>query len=158
MNHSSNFKKEKKTTEHSSTHTHEINGKINEASVLPSLSNDKNLILNLEKVESINSIGVKTWMNWLKELEKCESYTFSKVPRILIDQCNMIKDFIPSNKITSFEVPYFCDSCETQNRVFLEVVNRRHPLVETSVPCKTCGKSCEMDVIPNSYFKFLGSI
>jgi len=63
------------------------------------------------QVRSINSLGVRAWVSFLRGLEERVSVSFRECTPDVIMQINMIPNFQGKAQIESFYVNYFCDVC-----------------------------------------------
>jgi hypothetical protein len=122
--------------------------------LLPELSG--RVIFNLNGISRINSCGVREWVNFLKtlpvqiELEECSA--------AVVEQFNMIPSFMENTKVTSFNAPYICDSCNLELETILELKNildKNNEIHLPAVNCPNCKKEMEFDDIEKEYFSFL---
>lgn len=82
----------------------------------------KNIIINLKKIKSINSIGIREWMRWIGAQNTAQSISLIECPKAMVFQMNMISGFVPANaKVESFFVPLFCEKCEKESERLLTV-------------------------------------
>ena len=116
------------------------------------------VVLELEGVTSINSVGIREWIKWVKTMPSSIKLSVRKVPKIVVDQINMVSGFLPPNTtIESFFVPYYCDASGTEKMVLFEN-GKEFNGGEISAPAEVkddSGEVMEMDVIEAKYFKFL---
>lgn len=123
------------------------------------------LYLNFDKVNYINSVGVKNWIFWTGSLSKPLEMHYAKCPPLIVNQIVLVKGFLPSNGLVdSFYVPYFCDDCSKEDIFLAEKGKHYAPgksggLVRTLIPdfraCPKCGAQMEMDMVPDKLNKFL---
>ena len=140
-------------------------GFINETSSFPSMPDKlpENIIIDLEKVSMINSIGVRKWMEWSSQLPRT-NVVLRKIPKALVDQMNMVAGFMPGHaKIESFFVPYYFDKTDE----VLELLYNNGPDFtqgsqgkEGSYKIKDykhpeTGEMGELDVMEDRYFKII---
>ena len=140
----------------------ELAGSIDEFFAIPSsvILADKINQFNLEKLNSINSTGIREWIKFHQKYQDIE-FEFINCPKFFIDQVNMVKGFMPAkSKIISFYVPYFCESNDSEKNILYTLGKEfdgkviRHPelvLDEKNIPM-------ELDIVPERYFKFLGQL
>lgn len=150
-------------TKEGTTLTLHITGIINGDQLLPKLDlkGIKTLVFDFDKVDAINSIGVKMWIGFLQELPHSVSIKYSHCRRVVVDQMNMISNFKPAHvTVVSFYVPYHCANCVTAIP-FLYILGKNfekgssrvtHP---TEVLCGACILPAQIDVIEAKYFHFL---
>ena len=144
-----------------------IEGEVDEDAAFESLNFDgiKHVTINLEKVHSINSCGIRTWFHWIREIPADIQISYEKCPQIIVDQINISKGFLPPRaKVSSFFVPYHCDECGADHSIVLTRGEDFHEAqdgsedwikVEDVQVCPNCGGEMDIDVINAKYFKFL---
>ena len=141
-----------------------LQGDINEDSVFSQviLSDQKQTMLDLSGVKSINSCGIREWIRWIKATPGSSKLILSHCPKVVIDQINMVDGFLPKGaQVSSFYVPYYCEPCEKLKSVLF---SKGKEFVQSKVTppaqvlCDHCQKPTEMDVIETKYFKFLQAI
>lgn len=136
-----------------------ISGKINEHASFQGVDfgTAPTIKIDLTEVTAINSVGIRTWLGFIKTIPQDRIVSFKNLPKVLVDQCNMIKGFIPIwAHIENFEVPYYCPSCESVTKIFFSVTSlESEKLKQTKVVCDHCQKKTELDVLPENYLKFL---
>jgi hypothetical protein len=125
---------------------------------------DRSLHLHLSEVLSLNSVGLRSWVLWIRDLDVPE-ITMHRCPTVVIHQLNILEGFFPNGAVVkSFAVPYVCESCGTESTLWTE--RDRHfrerslekpewidiPEAQT---CEQCGGTAAIDVIPKKYFNFL---
>jgi len=116
--------------------------------------------INIERVTSVNSMGIRKWMEWIMKLPAALKITFVKCPKVMVEQFNMVDNFLPVNAIVaSFYVPYYNEEIDEVINMLYELgkhyqTGQITPLEE--VPCGPGGiKKAVLDVIPKQYFKFV---
>ena len=112
---------------------------------------------NLKDLISINSGGIREWVILMNKM-KAASISLYECPKTLIDQVNMVKDFIPANaKVMSFYVPFYNEKNATEKNV-LFVYNQDYTR-DKVLPLKKVldekGDEMEIDVSEAKYFKFI---
>ncbi|MBK9294431.1 MAG: hypothetical protein IPM57_08290 [Oligoflexia bacterium] len=140
----------------------ELTGILNGDGQLPKLDlkGAKTIVFNFDKIEAINSIGVKQWIAYLQEIPRSITIKFSHCRRVCVDQMNMVTNFKPSYvTIESFYVPYVCSKCVNMISVLYErgknfdkTSKVTHP---NQVLCGTCVAPAAIDAIEAKYFHFL---
>ncbi|MBF0443233.1 MAG: hypothetical protein HQK54_15095 [Oligoflexales bacterium] len=138
-------------------------GPINEeaevhlSKLLPNLG--KNVVFNLGGVQSINSCGVRGWINFMRDAQKGRNIIFEECTSECVLQMNMIPSFRGNAKIKSVYATYSCESCTYQTSV-LFVDGRNLPTSQDfelePVICPKCGEGMEMLEIEEEFFSFLG--
>jgi hypothetical protein len=118
----------------------------------------KSVVLDLEGVTAINSVGIREWIKWVKAIPTTIQLSVSRCPKIIVDQINMVAGFLPpATIIESFFVPYFAESSGTEKMLLFEKDKEFkdgeiHPPADVK---DDSGEEMEMDVIEAKYFKFL---
>ncbi|MCM2280284.1 MAG: hypothetical protein NDI61_00400 [Bdellovibrionaceae bacterium] len=123
-----------------------------------------NLIFDLGEVALINSIGIRSWVNWMKSMRD-RSFTFRNCSKAMVDQINILDGFLPPGSfVESFYVPYHCDNCDGSEKVLFRqgrefekgTADRAERVAPpANVTCVKCGGPMVMDVIESKYFRFL---
>lgn len=112
-------------------------------------------IFNFRELLSINSCGIRTWVNFLKELGSAP-IAYEECPPLIVRQMNMVPSFLGSADVLSVFVPYVCDNCEHEKMVLMTKEELATPenIAET-IECENCKKGeMEFDGHPQQYFAF----
>lgn len=122
------------------------------------------ILVDMDKVTVINSIGVKNWINWCLKVGPSPKLELQKCPFVIISQVNMVFGFLPKHaRINSFYALYAC-GCRAEEKVLFE--RGKHFKYADhgekawfdfpeEIPCKKCGKTMEADFFPEKITKFL---
>lgn len=121
------------------------------------------ITVSLKGVTRINSCGVRDWVNTLKPLQgnfqiKIE---YVECSRAIVDQLNMIVNFLNSGNMVSFYAPYYCDQCDEEHEKLIVIAEHfpgEENLEEPEAPdfeCPICGKTMEFNEDEEKYFSFL---
>ncbi|MCT4641260.1 MAG: hypothetical protein N4A33_03115 [Bacteriovoracaceae bacterium] len=143
-------------SDNTNEHRFFLSGHINEDSDFSSLKelNADSIILNFKDILSINSCGIREWTIALKQI-KATTIKYEQCPTFIIDQINMIVDFIKKGvEITSFYAPYFCEHCDEEVNVLLkphDIKQRKAPIAKHDV----CDNELEFDSLENQFFRFI---
>lgn len=130
-----------------------LRGVIDEDANFDSLANlGASLVFNFKGVTAINSCGVRTWVNFMKQISAVE-VAYEECPPLIVRQMNMIPSFVGHATVKSVYLPYVCDACETESLVLIE--SSHFGNIEESMKCESCGKGeMEFDGHPQQYFAF----
>ncbi|MBI4404911.1 MAG: hypothetical protein HY537_12155 [Deltaproteobacteria bacterium] len=110
------------------------------------------IIFNFKGVGTINSCGVRSWVNFIKELSNLE-VTYEDCPPVIVRQLNMIPSFRGHAQVVSVYIPYICASCDTEKMVL--VPHDQWGSVNPVIMCDNCAKEeMEFDGDPEQYFAF----
>lgn len=115
------------------------------------------IFVDFEKVQSINSCGIREWIRWIMNYTDCK-ITYLKCPKIIVDQINMVDGFLPKNGVVaSFFVPYYNEESGSEQSVlfsFGKEYNDQSVMPPENVK-DASGNPMEMDIIESKYFKFI---
>jgi hypothetical protein len=122
------------------------------------------LVLNLGKVRSINSIGVRKFlafaMKWVPK-----KFEFHECTPEFLANLNVIPQLLGApgdvGQIRSFYVPFACEPCKrVENVLFQSDQIGSDAKGEVTLPkrsCARCGEELSLDVEKSEYFVFLMS-
>lgn len=115
------------------------------------------IVLDLSGIQSINSVGVRVWINFMSTFRESHEVILQKCTPDIIMQINMIPNFLGGGQIESFLSPYFCSNCDLN---FLAEFSTSIPFKELldtieNQNCKQCGQSCECEEITSEFISFL---
>lgn len=99
-----------------------IEGKIDEDATLDEMNQIpvQKVYINLGKLLSINSSGIRKWINWMASFGDRKIY-IHEAPRFFIDQANMVAEFLtPQTKVVSFYLPFFSEATEEEKNVLVD--------------------------------------
>ncbi len=117
----------------------------------------KKVVINFRQVAFINSLGVRAWINFMRELGN-RTLVFEECTPEIVNQINMIPNFKGNASIQSVFGTFFCSSCNTsQEELF--VTGRNFPkgpdFTLTPVKCKKCGQdNIEFEEVEDAFFAF----
>jgi len=135
-------------------------GSVDEDAVFSNIQVDgAEIVLDLDKISSINSCGIREWIKWIRTLPSGSSITYRNCPKVIVDQINMVAGFLPENAtVESFYVPYYSEDSGNEKMVLFK---RGKEFSDQGVDApeeikdEETGEPMEMDVIESKYFKFL---
>lgn len=137
-------------------------GPINEESevhfarVVDKLS-DK-VVINFRQVSYVNSCGVRSWVNFMRELGQNRSVFYEECTSEIVMQMNMIPSFKGQAEILSVYAVYECESCNIKQEKLLDSKadlpkDGNFDAIEN--PCPKCHNAMEMEELEDEYFAFL---
>lgn len=139
----------------------DFSGRIDEDSNFPVVDYKDVSFINydFENLTHINSCGIREFVLWGRKIPAKIKVVYSRCPRILIEQINMIDGIMVKNgRIDSFYVPYFCENCDTARLILVEkerdYLDGKLVLSEF-IKCSQCSEEAEIDIIESKYLKFL---
>lgn len=115
------------------------------------------LLINLDEVTAINSLGIREWIKLMRTLSAAK-IRLTRCPKLFIDQVNIVKGMLPENsQIDSFYVPYYSEKHNLEKKIIFQ---RDVHFSEKFVNYNTTisgneGYSYDIDVNPARYFKFV---
>jgi anti-anti-sigma regulatory factor len=142
-------------------HVITLSGQIDDDADLSALGPSLHLpvVVDLDGITFINSLGVRTWVVFLEGLRARHiPVVLRRCSEAMIDQMNMIMEARGHASVESFYAPYSCPSCGLETRGLLEVAVyapalRRH--APPRLPCPSCGGDMNFDDIPSRSLLFL---
>lgn len=124
---------------------------------------DTEIQLILNNLTSVNSLGVRSFVNWHKQLSY-KNFVIVDAPKCFIDQANMVDSFLPPRiKFKSFFVPYYSEQTEEETNILFEVgINyfKFNNQWKFSFPEVLDAEKnpMELDIQPERYFQFLKNL
>lgn len=134
----------------------ELHGAITEHADLDALASAIHgaAVLHLGDVDYINSIGVRTWIRFVR---RCEAegarLTLVAVSPVLVAQMNMIAGFSGGAVVRSVAAPFVCPACETATTTVVDLAGDVDAAFAAPVVC-ACGATMEFDDLPEHYLAF----
>lgn len=137
-------------------------GQIDEEAIFPEISEmGTEVVIDLGKVTSINSVGIRSWIMWFGNFADTK-FTFMNCPKALVMQMNMVEGFLPAKcEVISLEVPFFCEECDKEIDVLFhvgkEIIVEGEQVKLNYDKSKICPDGCdpELDVSETKFFRFL---
>jgi hypothetical protein len=115
------------------------------------------LILNFSGVTAINSLGIRSWVNFLKDVGDTH-VVYEECPPLIVRQMNMVPSFLGKSQVASVFIPYICDECENEKIVLVteDKFKGGQIQVQANLVCDKCQKGeMEFDGQPKQYFAFV---
>lgn len=115
-----------------------------------------NVRIDMSDVRRINSFGVRSWINALREIPESVTLEFVECPPPVIDQCNMVYGFLGHGRPVSFYAMMVCDACDEEiDKLFDTEACRALGGKLPRTSCPNCGSDMEVDDIEEQYLSFL---
>lgn len=142
-------------------------GSIDEDVQFPNVdfSDVQSLVFDLNQIKSINSVGIREWLNWIKPIAAKFPIQMINCPKSMVFQFNMVEGFLPKNaQVKSLYVPFYCEKCDREENLLFKVgehVKAQEQQVQMNFQVsdfKLCEESpCELeiDVAEAKYFQFM---
>lgn len=135
-----------------------ISGVIDENADLSPLQDLKssNVEVNLKGVRRINSFGVRSWIDAIRQIPDATRLIFVQCPSPVVDQCNMVTGFLGHGVLQSFYAPMTCEECDEQLDQLFETEKCRELGGKLpSTPCPRCSRDMEVDDLEEQYLLFV---
>ena len=135
----------------------EIGGAIDEKAKFIEVKLNGKMIVNLEAVNFINSVGTRSWCLWLQRFRAPTQITMVRCPVIMVKSFSSVKNFLTDRcTIESFYVPFYSDKIG-ERQDFLAVRGANFGDGNFTFPelKDSAGELMEMDVIPELYLSFI---
>ena len=152
---------ERSTAESAITLT--VTGCIDERSDLSpllSVSGANTLVLDLAGVERINSVGVRDWIEAMRQIPADIAVYWERTAVPMVCQLAMIANFHGHSRIRSIMAPYYCNPCDLEHQILLTVDKSLTSPPHTAPPfdCPDCGKTMEFDELEEDYFASVAAV
>jgi len=115
------------------------------------------VLIDLEGVTSINSMGVRVWLNFMKSFRLTHEITLLKCPVDLVMQINMIPAFLGMGQVETFYAPYFCESCNRSYQTLFstDLIGQDMGLSLERQPCPGCKAPNKCGETVDEYLTFM---
>lgn len=138
-----------------------LRGRIDETSAFSDVAESLagQVVIDLEGVSFINSIGVREWVRFLRRLRAtCEKISFARCSEAMVAQFAAIPDTVTGAQVRSFWAPYTCVQCEEERSLLVDVEPHLAALRRGQPPtfaCARCGGTMRIDDLPDRYAALL---
>jgi hypothetical protein len=136
-------------------------GLINEDSELTfqhisaEIKDEKKILFNFSQVKSINSLGVRAWVSFLRNIEEKSEILFEECTADVIMQINMIPSFLGKGKVDSFYVNYVCEICNKEEKKLIYTKDVPPKSIPPSPVCTAEDCGIQTEELEEEYFVFL---
>ncbi|SMF20109.1 hypothetical protein [Pseudobacteriovorax antillogorgiicola] len=116
----------------------------------------KTVVFNFKEVAYINSLGIRSWVNFLRHIQEGREIFFEECTSDVVMQMNMMAMFRGDAVVRSFYGDYTCDNCGHEQAIRFEVTedsDLQKDLVEQ--PCEKCSTILSLDEDDENYLIFL---
>jgi hypothetical protein len=126
-------------------------------------SHFKTVTFDLAELQRMNSMGVRQWAQWMGSIRRPNPdlvIHLLNIPTFFVELFNYIHKFVPEPySVESFQVAYYCDSCEKTVPLLIgKSASGELPTNTSELPechCQDCGAPQQFDVASDRFFKFL---
>jgi len=114
-------------------------------------------VIDLSGIREINNCGVRDWVRWLEEVQaKSTSVVLTQCSPAIVAQLNQVSNFAGRAYVKSFYVPFFCQTCEQEKAVLVEMLEfDGRDVGPPTCRCDTCDGVMAFDDLEKSYFAFV---
>ena len=144
-----------------------FSGTIDEDAQFPAvdLGGANQMEIDLNEIKSINSVGIRGWLDWIRPLAEKAAIRLINSPKAMVFQFNMVNGFLPPGTVVqSFYVPFYSETQDREENVLFTVgkdvlVNGGELKItfdpKTQIKGAGADDDFEMDVTEAKYFQFL---
>ncbi len=114
--------------------------------------------IDLSAIQDINNCGVRDWVKWREELQsKGMEVVLLECSSAIVLKLNSVSNFNSGGYIKSFYVPYYCQACEMEKAMLVEMDELRGegPVKPPTCRCDECDSIMAFDDLEESYFGFI---
>lgn len=113
--------------------------------------------VNCKEIPRINSVGVKGWIKYFQSCQaKGTKLKFVECSTAIVEQINLISNFICGGTVETIYVPFSCSSCKSELVGLFKTEDlKKLQLQIPDLKCTKCGNKAVFDDIPEEYFGFL---
>jgi len=149
--------------EHNGVHWVTLSGVINEDAegplkkLIEGLEGATTVCFNFRDVKSVNSLGVRAWVTFLRGVDGAAGrrvYFYECIPDIIM-QINMIPSFLGKASIASFYVNYISPATNKTHKVLIDTKDLEPKTIPSAPNCPDTGTPMETEELEEEYFAFL---
>jgi hypothetical protein len=113
----------------------------------------------LKDIDYINSIGIRCWLEFLRNFEEGRTLVYEECAPDVISQINMMPLIAGKAKVVSFYGTMACSECDEEHVKLFKTADGRAKLAEQAKTqnCPKCKATMELEEDPESFFNFLGN-
>jgi hypothetical protein len=116
---------------------------------------DQKIRFNFAKIKSINSLGVRAWVTFLRSVDDGREILFAECVPDVIMQINMIPSFQSRAKIESFYVNYISPETDKSHTILMNTKDLKPKSIPDAPLCPDSGVPMETEELEEEYFAFL---
>lgn len=119
------------------------------------IKEEKKVVFNFSQIKSINSLGVRTWVSFLRSVEENREIVFAECTSDVIMQINMIPSFLGKGKVESFFVNYVCEICSKEEKKLVLTKDLPAHSIPAVPVCSAEDCGLQSEELEEEYFVFL---
>ncbi|MCX6126442.1 MAG: hypothetical protein NTV34_17040 [Proteobacteria bacterium] len=114
-------------------------------------------VFDMSKISSINSLGVRAWINVMRSFRDTHDISFQKCPADIVMQVNAIPSFAGSAGIESIFASFFCTACSASTTIEFNTLRPYNDVSKeyNSQLCPTCSAPLEGEEPAEVFLHFL---
>jgi anti-anti-sigma regulatory factor len=117
------------------------------------------LVLDLADIQKISSFGIREWVDFVAQAgARVDDIILVECAPKVVDQINMVANFVGKGRVFSFYAPYRCDYCDRDSRLLLQT-DRDYDAIKNMKPperpCPNCSNPEYFDEDPTQFFSTL---
>lgn len=120
----------------------------------------RKLVIDVGGIRRINSAGVRNWITFLGQVPATTEVWFESLPIVMVEQANMILNFLGKARVRSLMAPYFCYACQDTDTKMITIDDGTFDVKDPKPPafkCSRCQGALDFDDDEEGYFVFLKS-
>lgn len=136
---------------------YQLSGTFDESAILPKIKLAPVIVICLGNVHRLNSLGTRTWCNWVREVPSTVQIHVENCPFTFVNAFNDVFGSHPQNLVVqSFYVPFVSETTGERRDILFKRGGQFNEQGEIHPPqiLDTLQRPMEMDVLPD-YFGFL---
>lgn len=110
---------------------------------------------NFSQVHNMDSLGIRRWVMFLRELEVGRKLYFEDCTTDIINQINITPAFLGHAVVSSFYTKYLCTKCDATELILAKTADVPVDSYPEPPLCKTCREPMETEELESEYFHFL---
>lgn len=115
-------------------------------------------IIDLAGIQDINNCGVRDWVNCLEGLQSRDiAVVLVECSPAIVAKLNTVTNFIDKGFVKSFYVPYFCQACDQEKALLVDMneLGGEGPVATPTCRCDSCDGIMAFDDLEQLYFGFV---
>lgn len=119
----------------------------------------KEVSIDFGKVEYFNSLGIRAWVNFLRNLLDGRKVSYINCPMDFVQQIGMLPFLSKGVTILSFYVDFSCESCGLESKLQFDCQIGRDKLLEAieEQTCSRCQGNLRSEEDPHTLTLFMAS-
>jgi len=113
--------------------------------------------IDCKEITRINSVGVKGWIKYFQSLQaKNVKLAFFQCSTAIVEQVNLISNFVCGGTVESIYVPFACTNCKAELIALFKTADLNADAIQLpELKCTKCSGKAVFDDIEEEYFSFL---